>query len=61
MDEKFPNPQEGIPAGQLPEVGMPYWVQCKDFRCLAVVDKHDKWRIYATGESLIGVTKIYDK
>jgi hypothetical protein len=49
-----------LPAGQLPETGKPYWVQCKDYRCLGIADKVRKWKNFHTGIELSDVIKVVE-
>jgi hypothetical protein len=43
---------EGKPTDQPPEPGVRYWVQCENFRCLAVIDKDGKWKSFSNGKEL---------
>jgi len=56
---KWPNVEECLPAGHLPEIGRPYWVKCKHFRCMAVVDKEGKWKAFYGGEELPEVLNVF--
>jgi hypothetical protein len=33
-------------------IGQRYWVQCEDFRCIAIVDYEGKWKIFHSGQQL---------
>jgi hypothetical protein len=35
-----------------PVVGHRYWVQCEEFRCMAVMDHDGKWKIFHSGKPL---------
>ena len=49
-----------LSEGNLPEAGRKYWVQCKDCRCLAVVDKSGVWKSFYTGNVLADFIKVVD-
>jgi hypothetical protein len=49
-----------LPAGQLPEAGRRYWVQCSGYRCLAVIDEAGLWKAFYGGEELPDVIKVVD-
>jgi hypothetical protein len=59
VNEKAKKLGKPLPAGQLPEVGLPYWVQCKTFRCMAVLTKEGKWKSFSTEEELLDVTDVF--
>jgi hypothetical protein len=48
-----------LPTGQLPEIGLPYWVHCKSFSCMAVLNKEGKWKSFSTDEELPDVTDVF--
>lgn len=56
---QWPNLEEHLPAGQPPEIGRPYWVKCKDFRCMAVIDKEGRWKTFYGGEILPDVLHVF--
>jgi len=43
----------------VPLPGALYWVQCKGYRCMGVLDANGKWKSFITGEELSGVFKVY--
>ena len=43
----------------VPQPGALYWVQCKGYRCMAVLDANGKWKSFITGEELSGVFNVY--
>jgi len=49
MNEKGKNSGTVIPQAELP--GAPCWVQCRGYRCLAVL-KNGRWKCYSTGVEL---------
>jgi hypothetical protein len=55
VNEKDQISGDYIFAGQLPEIGVPYWVQCKKFTCKAVVDKEGNWKAFTSGRELTDV------
>jgi hypothetical protein len=58
-NDKFQSPDGFIPAGQLVQAGQPYWVQCTDFKCRAVVGKAGRWKDLATGKRLPDVINVF--
>ena len=42
-----------------PETDKPYWVQCKNYRCLAFVNKEGKWKSLSTGKEVTDIVKVY--
>jgi hypothetical protein len=48
-------------ADQLPEIGIRYWVQCEDFRCLAVINKDGQWKSFSNGRELPDVIKFFPR
>jgi len=48
-----------IPAAQQIVIGKHYWVQCKRYRCLAVMNNSGKWSCVATGRELADVVRTY--
>ena len=44
--------------GQRVPVGIPVWVQCDGYRCLACLDVKGEWRTYSDGSKLAGVVKV---
>ncbi|MGD1089563.1 MAG: hypothetical protein ABR955_12700 [Verrucomicrobiota bacterium] len=59
MNEKDQKSGDYLSAGRLPEIGQPYWVQCKSFRCMAVLDKKGKWKSFSTDEELPDVINVF--
>jgi hypothetical protein len=41
-----------LSADQLPKIDGRYWVQCENFRCMAVFDKDGKWKSFSNGKEL---------
>ena len=39
-------------------VGVPVWVQCDGFRCLACLNQKGEWRTYSDGTKLSDVRKV---
>lgn len=40
--------------------GKAYWVQCKDYRCLAILSREGTWRCFSTGNELLDeVVEVY--
>jgi hypothetical protein len=35
------------------------WIQCKGYRCLAILDENGTWRCFATGKELKNVVKVH--
>lgn len=48
---------ESVQEHKVP-VGVPVWVQCEGYRCLAALDHKGQWRTYADGSKLSGVVKV---
>ena len=46
-------------ADQLPEADGRYWVECKNFRCLAIFGKDGKWKSFSNGKELPDVIHFY--
>lgn len=46
-------------SSQSPEIEKPYWVQCKNYRCLAFVNKAGKWKSLSTGKEVTDIVKVY--
>jgi hypothetical protein len=42
-----------------PESEKTFWVQCKGYRCLALLTKDGKWKCFATGEELHNVLNVH--
>jgi hypothetical protein len=42
-----------------PVIDKPYWVQCKNYRCLAFFNKEGKWQSLSTGKEVTDIVKIY--
>jgi hypothetical protein len=59
LNNKFSNPGVFIPANQLVKTGQPYWVQCTQFTCLAVVTHAGRWKDVSTGKSLPDVINVF--
>jgi hypothetical protein len=59
MCEQIQNPDSGLPAAEHAKPGQQYWVQCKGYRCLAVLDNSGKWNCVATGKELTDVIRVY--
>ena len=55
----YQRPEVYIPATQLVESGRPYWVQCPEFSCWAVVDKAGRWTEFNTGKNLPDVINVF--
>ena len=49
-----------LPAGEQPKAGQRYWVQCSDYRCLAVVDDFGWWKSFYGGEDLPDVVGVVE-
>lgn len=54
------NNEESNTGAPPPRSGEIRWVQCKGYRCLAVLDAKGKWRCLATDEELNDIVKVYD-
>ena len=39
-------------------VGVPVWVQCDGYRCLAFLNQRGEWRAYSDCGKLSGVVKV---
>jgi hypothetical protein len=50
---------DDLSAGQLLEIGQPYWIQCKNIRCLAVFDQEGKWKASYSGNELSDVINFF--
>ncbi|MGD1088765.1 MAG: hypothetical protein ABR955_08590 [Verrucomicrobiota bacterium] len=59
MNEKGQVLSDYLPSGQLPEIGVPYWVQCYNFRCMAIFDRKGKWKSLFTDEELSDVINVF--
>jgi hypothetical protein len=59
MNEKDKNSGGYHPVRQFLEVGQPYSVQCKNIRCMAVVDKEGKWINCNNGRELQDVINVF--
>ena len=59
INDKLQNPDGIIPPSQLVQIGQPYWVQCTRFKCLAVVTKEGRWKVFSTGEELPDVIDVF--
>jgi hypothetical protein len=59
VNEKDKNFGDCHPVRQFLEIGHPYWVQCKNIRCLAVVDKEGKWKASYSGKELPDVINVF--
>jgi predicted AlkP superfamily phosphohydrolase/phosphomutase len=46
-------------AVENPKVGQQYWVQCKDYRCMATLEDNGDWISQSTGKKMDGVLKVY--
>ena len=55
----FQSPEVFIPATQLVESGRPYWVQCSESTCWAVLDKDGRWKDFTTGKNLPDVINVF--
>jgi hypothetical protein len=40
--------------------GEPVWVRCDGFRCLAVQDRHGKWRSFCSGKELPDLVEVLE-
>jgi len=53
MNHEDHNLSDFFPAAQPFEIGKQYWVQCKTYRCLAILlDNSGKWYSVDTGKQL---------
>ena len=43
-----------------PPCGEPFWVQCEGFRCLAVRDHHNQWRMLYNNKPIAGEVNVLD-
>jgi hypothetical protein len=59
VNEKDKNSGDHHPVRQVLEIGQPYWVQCKNIRCMAVVDKEGKWKTSNNGRELPDVINVF--
>jgi hypothetical protein len=59
VNEKMQNLDDRLPAVKQAKKGLPYWVQCKGYRCLAVLSNSGKWNSVATGKEMTDVVKVY--
>ena len=50
---------EPIAPPKSPIVEKPYWVQCQNYRCLALVNKQGVWKSLSTGKEVTGIVKVY--
>jgi hypothetical protein len=57
--EQYPNQEITSDARPPIEPGKAYWVQCKSYRCLAVLDQQGRWRSYANDKELTDVIKVF--
>lgn len=48
---------ESVQEQRVP-VGVPVWVQCDGYRCLASLDQKGQWRTYSDGSKLPGIVKV---
>jgi hypothetical protein len=39
-------------------IGVPMWVQCEGYRCLAFMNRKGEWRAYSDCGKLTGVIKV---
>ena len=58
MYEKSLNLDVCLPAGQLPVAGQRYWIQCFDYRCLAVMDEFGRWMSFYSGEEIPDFVRV---
>ena len=59
VNEKNQNFADDLPAEQLLDIGRPYWVQCKNIRCIAMVDKEGKWKAFSNGTNLTDIINVF--
>jgi hypothetical protein len=52
MTDKIKKSDIPILTAQRPVIGHRYWVQCDEFRCMAVADYNGKWKLFANGKQL---------
>ena len=50
---------DSISANQLPQTDGRYWVQCENFRCMAIFDKDGKWKSFSNRKELPDVINFY--
>lgn len=50
--------RESSEEATLPSPGVPVWVQCQSYRCLAARDREGRWRTYPNGLPIEEVLQI---
>jgi hypothetical protein len=56
MKEQGKSPEKVIPQGQ--PLIEPSWVQCRGYRCLAVLNKDGKWITYSNGKEITDFIRV---
>jgi hypothetical protein len=60
MYEKSLNLDFCLPTGQPPAAGRRYWIQCSDYRCLAVMDELGRWKSFYDGEDIPDFIRVVE-
>ena len=60
MYEKSLNLNFCLPAGQPPVAEQRYWIQCSDYRCLAVMDDFGRWKSFYGGEDIPDFVRVVE-
>lgn len=55
---RFEAERESIGETTLPSPGVPVWVRCQGYRCLAARDRDGRWHTYPSGLPIEEVLEI---
>jgi hypothetical protein len=53
-----PHRKQDEKTGHEPPQGVPVWVRCDGYRCLAVKDRNGQWRVFFNNEPLAGEVQV---